>query len=895
MKVLRQIFRFADKPFRIGLCGLLIGSLLTGTQTRAQSGLALEDFLKSLNQKRGTYFLYDEKLLKTIRVTAPIPWKADTRTLLETALSGTGLTFRRVDDCYLIEREARPFPRPQPTGQTPVRRFTISGFVREKGSREQVNGATVYVDKTVATTNPYGYYSLTIAERDTVELVVSMVGYRRFYRRLPLSGSVSLDIELTSNTLLDEVVLTNTAGARAFSSSQTGQLTLPALQIRNTPALLGEKDVLKTLQFMAGIQPGLSGQVGLHVRGGGADQNLLLLDEAPVYNANHLFGFFSAFNADALQTVTLQKGGFSSRYGGRLSSVVDMTMREGNKQQWHGAVGTGIVASRLLLEGPLIREKASFLLAARRSNLSPVLGDFVASVIEDYTGTTWRANFYDINAKINFDLNRRNKLYLSGYFGRNYFGGGDSLNRTQRWVNVLTWQNQTGNLRWNHLFSEKLFSNTALVFSRYNFETHRKNISTEGETSGQTTDLWRYFDGITDLTLKTDFDYFPSAHHHLQFGLINTVRAYRLNGVQVVTLSALGNQSGLEKTESVETAAYAEDHWNLGKRIKLSAGGRITQYRIRQKAFLRAEPRVSAAVQIREKQAVRASFSDMNQFIHLLSNTGLGLPTDLWVPATDLIKPQRSRQAVLGFIHDFNPRWQLTVEGYRKWMRHVISYQEGADFIGITSAVRASEVSWERNITAGNGQASGLETTLQSRSGRLTGSLNYTWSMTRWQFPELNNGNAFYPLHDRRHSVSVTGLYTFSPRFRLSAAWTFSSGNPFSVPVSGVPSFGHLGLGKADLVITPTEQLFGTESPLVQVRTSFSNFRAEANHRLDVNFQADLGRRRFKHRVELGAVNAYGRRNPFSYNLMINPAGQLSLRRVALFTFVPSLNYLISF
>ncbi|MGA0558987.1 TonB-dependent receptor [Larkinella sp. VNQ87] len=889
-----KLFLRYGLSFRVRLLGWLTVLLLTSSLVRAQSPVPLESLLQTLNQKRGVYFLYDEGLLSGISVETPVNWKASTETLLTTLLTGTGLTFRKLNDCYLIEA-GTTVGRSPVVGSRAVPRVTLSGFVREKDSREQINGAMVYAGKTATTTNRYGYYALTLPARDSVELVVSMVGYQRVYRRMSLAKSVSLDIELIPNTLLEEVTLTNAAGERAFGSSKTGRLMLSGEQIANTPALLGEKDVLRTLQFVAGIQPGLNGQVGLHVRGGGADQNLLLLDEAPVYNANHLFGFFSAFNVDALKNVKLEKGGFSARYGGRLSSVVDMTMREGNKQKLSGAAGTGIVASRLLLEGPLIQEKASFLLAARRSNLSPVLGDFIATVVEDYSGTAWRANFYDINAKLNADLNRRNKLYLSGYFGRNYFGGGDSLNRTQRWENVLTWQNQTGNLRWNHLFSEKLFSNTSLIFSNYDFETHRKNIRTAEPMAGQTANLWRYFDGITDLTFKADFDYFPAARHHLQWGLISTFRAYRLNGFQITTLSTLGNRSGQERTESLETSAYAEDHWDLGNRTKLGLGGRLTHYRIGQNTFLRAEPRLSAAFRLSDKQALRASFSDMNQFVHLLSNTGLGLPTDLWVPATDLVKPQRSRQAVLGLVHDFNPRWQLTVEGYRKWMRHVISYREGADFIGITSAVRAAEVSWERNVTSGNGNASGLETTLQSRSGRLTGSLNYTWAVTRWQFPERNNGREFYPLHDRRHSVSVTGLYTFNPRLRLSAAWIYSSGNPFSVPVSGVPSFGHLGLGKPDVRITPSEQLFGTETPLVQVQTAFSNFRAQASHRLDVTVQADLGRGRFRHRLELGAVNAYGRRNPFYYDLMINPTGELSLRRVSLFTFVPSLNYLVYF
>jgi len=874
--------------------GAVIAFLLAGVFVRAQTPLALESLLQTLNQKRGIYFLYDKGLLNGLTVPRPVNWKAPTEMILSTALTGTGLHFRKLDECYLIEPGRVGSKEPLPSARS-AERVLVSGFVREQGSREQVNGATVYAGNANTTTNRYGYYALSVPTGDSIELVVSMVGYQRCYQRLSPKAPLSLDIDMTPNKALDEVVLTSAAGERAFGSAKTGQVTLPAQQIAQTPALLGEKDVLRTLQFVAGIQPGLNGQVGLHVRGGGADQNLLLLDEAPVYNANHLFGFFSAFNVDALKDVKLEKGGFSSRYGGRLSSVVDMTMRDGNKQALKGAVGTGLVASRLLLEGPLVRDRASFLLAARHSNLSPVLGKFVASVIENFTGTAWKANFYDINAKLNATLDRRNTVYLSGYFGRNYFGGGDSITRVQRWENVLTWQNQTGNLRWNHLFSEKLFSNTSLIFSNYDFETHRKFVRSAEPNAGQVTNFWRYFDGITDLTFKADFDYFPATNHHLQFGVNSTYRAYRLNGFQTTTVSALGNRRGLERTKSLETSAYAEDHWDLGQRIKLDVGGRLTLYRVHRSTYVRGEPRVSVAIKLTDKQALRGSLSTMNQFVHLLSNTGLGLPTDLWVPATDLIKPQRARQVVVGYVHDFNPRWQLTVEAYQKQMHQVINYREAAGFIGITSAERAADFDWERNVTSGNGNASGLETTLQSRTGRLTGSLNYTWAVTRWQFPELNRGRTFYPLHDRRHSVSVNGLYRFTPRLHLSAAWTYSSGNPFSVPVSGVPSFGHLGLGKSTLPITPSEQLFGTETPLLQVRTAFSNFRAEASHRLDVMLAVDLGQKRLRHRVELGAVNLYGRRNPFYYDLMLNPAGALSLRRVSLFTFVPSLNYLISF
>lgn len=867
--------------------------LLTCNGVEAQSPVRLRDVLKTLHQKRGIYFLYDQQLLDDVWVNGPLNWKSATESLLTQALTGTPLTYRKVGDCYLIERR-RTVETDGPKPVAAIRRYTLSGFIREKESGELISGATVYAGSVGTTTNSYGFYSLTLPESHDLELVVSMVGYGRLYRRMALHQSTTLDLDLSPNTLLEEVVLSSHSDDRAFSTPQTGQVSLSRDLVSSTPALLGEKDVLKTLQYVAGVQRGLDGQVGLHVRGGGVDQNLLMLDEAPVYNANHLFGFFSAFNVDALRNIRMEKGGFSARYGGRLSSVVDMNMREGDKQRFRGEAGLGAVASRLLLEGPIVRDKASFLLTARHTNLAPLLGRFVARVIEDYTGTDWRASFYDLNAKMNTELGRRDKLYLSGYFGRNYFGGGDTITSAVTWFNRLAWQNQTGNLRWNHLFSEKLFSNASLIVSNYDFDTERENVSTEGTTRGRPLNQWRYFNGITDLTLKYDADYFPRTNHHLQFGGMASLRSFRLNGFDIRSLSTLGDRFGLERTRSLETSLYADDQWDVGSRLKLNLGGRVTRYVVNDQAFWRAEPRLSAALKWTPDRVVRASYSEMNQFIHLLSNTGLGLPTDLWVPATDIIRPQHARQVVLGIVQDFSPRWQLTVEGYQKWMRHIISYRESADFIGVSNANRSGGLSWERNVTTGSGHATGLETTLKSKTGRLTGWLNYTWSMTNWQFPELNNGRTFYPRHDRRHAVSLLGVYALRPNLRLSAGWSYASGSPFSVPVSGAPSFGHLGLGKPDAAATPSERLFGTESPLVQVRTSFSNFRAEAIHRLDLNLQWSLKNRRVSHLIEAGVMNMYGRRNPFYYNL-VDAGGRLALRRLSLFTFVPSLNYLIRF
>ena len=350
-----------------------------------------------------------------------------------------------------------------------------------------------------------------------------------------------------------------------------------------------------------------------------------------------------------------------------------------------------------------------------------------------------------------------------------------------------------------------------------------------------------------------------------------------------------------EPARSVETSVYAEDNWDISTRFKATVGGRATLYQFQGRSYTRLEPRVSVSAKLHANTALRASYAAMNQFVHQLTNTGQGLPTDLWVPATAQVKPQQSQQAVLGVVHDLTSKWQLTVEAYQKWMRHIIGYHPNADFIGITNAQRAEGIQWEQNVTSGYGTASGVEVMLQRKTGRLAGWIGYTWATTRWFFDELNNGQPFYPSHDRRHTLSWVSAYEFTPTLKLSASWSYSSGNPQSLPVSGVPSFGHWGLGKSDNPVTPADQLFGSEGPLVQVRQSFNGFRAEPFHRLDLSVQKTFPARRFSHVLEATIVNAYGRRNPFYYDLHVDGANRVVLKRVSLFTFLPSINYTVRF
>lgn len=867
-------------------------SLFAGTLAFGQAGMPLPEGLKQLNQKRGLYFLYDQQVVARHRVSVVPDWTLNTELLLTQFLQGSGLAFRKLGDCYLIEAPPAA-STPLILRPAPARRFTISGHVTEQNSGERLAGATVFVPGQTGTiTNIYGYFALSLPAAGNVDLVVSLVGYQRAYHHIRLDQDKVLTIDLPNNEELNEVVLTAEANERAGASAQTSQHTPTLTTLRNAPALAGEKDVLKTLQWLPGIQKGLDGQVGLHVRGGGADQNLLILDEAPVYNATHLFGFLSVFSTDALKSVRVQKGGFSAQYGGRLSSVVEMTMREGNRQRLGGEAGTGLIASRLLLEGPLLGNKASFIITARRSNFDPLMGRFVAGLVNAYTGANWRANFYDLNAKINVDLNRRNQLYLSSYTGRDFFGGGDRLDSTRRWENAIGWGNTTGTLRWNHLFSERLFSNLSLIYSQYGFSTTTRYIPYESGVTGST---WRHFNRLTDYALKYDLDYFPMPNHQVRAGFTLNERVFRLNGHEINTPDESANRTHVDPVHSLETALYVADDWAVSDRLRLNLGGRLTRYGVQNRTFWRAEPRLSLSLKLTNRLALQTSYAEMNQFVHQLTNTGQGLPTDLWVPANALVKPQRSRQGVLAVVADVAPRWQLSVEGFRKQMEHIIGYHPNADFIGVTNALNAETVRWERNVTSGSGHATGVEVLLQRKTGRLSGWAGYTWATTRWQFDELNSGRAFFPLHDRRHTVAVNGSYAFSPTLRLSGAWQFSTGNPQSVAVLQIPTFTHLGLGKPNSADGAAPLLFGTPDPLLAGQQLVSGFRAEPTHRLDVSIHKSITAGAWSHQFDLTITNAYGRRNPFYYEY--HPVGdeRAGLKRVSLFVFLPSLNYTLRF
>lgn len=777
-------------------------------------------------------------------------------------------------------------------------RFTVSGYIREKGSQELLIGVNVYLpNSSIATTsNTYGFYSLTIPAQDSVTLIFSFVGYQRIEQRIGLRKSQELNIDLAPATQLQEVVVSARRQEEKVSeSSQMSTIDLPVNQIKKIPAFLGEKDVLKVLQLMPGVQKGSEGQSGIYVRGGGADQNLIILDDAIVYNANHLFGFFSTFNGDALKSVELTKGGFPARYGGRLSSVIDLNMKEGNKEKLHGEGGIGLISSRLTLEGPIKKGKSSFLVSGRRTYLDIVARPFIKAQSTGDTKDNGGYYFYDLNAKLNYDFGRKDKVYLSGYFGQDRFYV-ESKSSAESNESNLNWGNITATARWNHLFNEKLFANTSFILSRYQFGIGSLYLDKAQSSENFTL---KYNSRINDIGIKSDFDYFPDHRHSIRLGVAAT--RHRFIPSAIVLKS---NQTNLEKEANpidvLESGIYGEDTWKLTDRFKMNVGLRLSYFLAQKRNYVRPEPRFSAALKLVENLSAKVSYAEMNQFVHLLSNTGIGLPTDLWVPTTRRVAPQNSKQVAAGIAKDFPSQdLALTVEGYYKVMNNILAYKEGSTFLNL-DGLGAQEVSWEDNVTAGKGWSYGGEVLLQRKAGRFSGWVGYTLSWTQWQFAELNGGKKFYPKYDRRHDISVVGIYELSPRITLSGTWVYGTGNALTLPISTYQAYvDRFNSSRRNPTIVDRIQW---SSQTVNEYGEKNSFRAEPYHRLDFGIQFHKKLKRHERTWEFSLYNAYNRRNPFFYDIVPETRTTGStvetktvLKKYSLFPLVPAFSYNFKF
>jgi hypothetical protein len=831
----------------------------------------VQEIVQELSQKGNVSFSYSNLL----QLQQPVTLQQATQSLqahLEQVLAGQPFKYMVKGNKIILYTPEKAKPKPS------RQNLTISGYVREKGSGELLIGVSVYVPGTVTgtTSNTYGFYSLSLPGADSLSIAFSYVGYTPQVRKVALQKNVELNVELQPGMQLQEVVIRGEQQERVSQSVQMSTIDIPIAQIKTVPALMGEKDVLKVLQLMPGVKKGSEGNSGLYVRGGGPDQNLIILDDAVVYNAYHLFGFFSLFNGDALKSVELTKGGFPARYGGRLSSVIDMNMKEGNKEKLHGEGGIGLIASRLTVEGPLKKGKSSFLISGRRTYADMLMRPFFR---KGYAGGYY---FYDLNTKVNYDFGRKNKLYLSGYFGQDrfYYRSGGSNSKTS---NGWNWGNATATLRWNHLFNEKLFANTSLIFSNYQFNI----FSNEKRKDAQYT--LDYSSGIRDFTLKYDVDFLPNPQHTLRFGLIST--AHRFTPSALVVKDTELNKFKREKTDIdvVESGIYIEDTYQPFDKLKINAGFRLSNFATKNRQYWRPEPRVSVALNVKEDLSLKASYALMNQYIHLISNTGIGLPTDLWVPSTTRVGPQQSQQVAAGIAKDFiEPGIGVTLEGYYKKSTRILGYKEGASFLLIDDPESAQEVNWEDNITAGKGWSYGVELFVQKKVGRFSGWLGYTLSWTQLQFDSLNFGKKYYARYDRRHDISLVGIYKISPRITLSGTWVYGTGNAITLPLSEFSASHH---------IIPSRNKYGTNShsSIANEYGAKNAFRMAAYHRLDIGIQFHKQKRWGERTWEISVYNVYSRQNPFYYYIGGSGLGERILKQVSLFPIIPSATYSFKF
>lgn len=748
--------------------------------------------------------------------------------------------------------------------------MTISGYVSEKSSAERIIGGIVFApQKGIGTaTNAFGFYSITIPNAtDSVRLRVSYVGYTTQEFALAPGGNRSLNIELEKLSDLKEVVVTAQKD-ELQTRTQMSAIDLPINTIKALPAFLGEADIMKAIQLLPGIQAGSEGSTGIYVRGGGPDQNLILLDGVPVYNASHIFGFMSVFNADAVKSVEVIKGGFPARYGGRLSSVIDINMKEGDKNKIHGEGGIGLVASRLMLEGPIQKGKSSFMVSGRRTYVDFIMRPIIKQSTDDNLTTGYY--FYDLNAKLNFKLTEKDHLYVSGYFGNDRFY---SKFKEDGWVNTssdnnLKWGNITAVARWNHQFSHKLFGNLTTYYSRYRFIISSQQRETWG--TGSTSFLLQYNSGIDDKTIKYDLDYLPGGNHYIKTGVSYVAHTYspgalqtKISELNILSDTTLGNNT----LNAGELDAYVEDDIRLSDKLKANIGLHWTGFWVRNKMYNALQPRVALRYLINDRLSAKASFVQMNQFINLLTNTTVGLPTDLWVPVTDRAPMQTSYQGAAGIAYTHHTGIEMSVEGYYKTMDNVLEYKEGASFFNTTTG-------WEDKVEVGQGKSYGGELFLQKKKGRFTGMMGYTLSYTTRQFDNLNNGEEFPYRYDRRHDFKIAGIYNLSKRIELSAEWIYGTGNAITMPVAVYQ---------------------GQDQNVVEVYGSRNGYRMAPYHRGDVSIKFSKEKKRYSRAWVLAVYNIYNRQNPFYIQRDTDMNGKTVFKQVSLFPVIPSISYQFKF
>ena len=763
-------------------------------------------------------------------------------------------------------------------------KYTISGYARDVQNGETLIGATITINGNVKgiTTNQYGFYSITLLQGG-YDVICSYAGFQPKLISIKLNADQQLNFDLATGAALQEVIISSKRKDGNVKDPQMGKFVLPIEQIKAIPAFLGEVDLLKTIQLLPGVRNAGEGSAGIYVRGGGPDQNLIMLDDAIVYNSGHLFGFFSIFNSDAIKNVSLIKGGMPAQYGGRLSSVLDISMKEGNDKKFQVEGGIGLIASRISIQGPIKKNKASFIISARRTYIDAIAKPFVKSSSQFYGSGYY---FYDLNAKMNYRFSEKDRLYISGYFGRDVF---DFVNG-KRSLNVnIPWGNATGTMRYNHVFNKRLFGNTSLVFNNYNFSFQ----------AAQSNFKIKLASGIRDITLKQDFDLYPFTGHKVKFGGLYTYHKFTPSVVSGTQDTVVFKPQNAQAKFAHEAAVYVQDDWEVSDKIKINAGLRyswfqqIGPYNIYTtdangnhtdstvfksgqgvKTYGGLEPRFTLRYGINDETSFKASVTRNLQYIHLVSNSGSTLPTDLWVPSTYKVKPQISWLYAAGLFKNFKENmYETSVELYYKRMQNQIEYQEGYTPNTLEDT--------EKFFTFGRGWSYGSEFFINKTKGRLTWWIGYTLSYTWRKFPKLNFGEKYPAKYDRRNDLSVVALYELTKRWKLSATFVYGSGNATTLP----------------------QRFYLVNGVLTQEYSRINEYRLPAYHRLDfaaIYSPKTNETRKWKSEWVFSIYNVYSRKNP--YFIYFDQSGsaydgtlKVQGKQVSLFPIIPAVTWNFKF
>ena len=755
-------------------------------------------------------------------------------------------------------------------GRSLAQHYTLSGYVSDIESGEKIVGASISVAalKVGAITNEYGYYTITL-DADSLSIDFITMGYERRSIKILIKKNTRLDVELKFSNVLQEVTVTPDDEMDIVSSTQMSTHRISGQVIRKTTMLLGESDVLKTLQLLPGVKGGNEGFAGIYVRGGTPDQNLILLDGAPVYNVNHLFGFLSTFNSDPIKDVVLYKGGIPARYGNRLSSVLDISLRDGNAKVTQGTFSISPIAGRLTVEGPVKKNVSSYIISLRRAWLDA----FSTILFTDNQKTAY--SFYDFNFKYNHSINRNNKITFGIYTGRDrFYSKFKSGNETSSYA--FHWGNAAYTLRWNTIISPNLFATFLAYQSNYNFTQESKTMS---NLSGQ----YRAVKSkIIDRSAQIDFDYDISSKSKIRFGSKLSFLGFSPEILQIAdaNVDTVINKNFQE--QSLNSEFYIEEDAKLTSKLFLNAGIREAIYFTKNKNYSIVQPRFSVTYLLNVRTSIKASFNKMGQFLHLLTNSSLGFPTDLWVPSTDKTAPEKSIQYALGMSHKIpDKNLEASVEVYYKTMSNLLEYKDGANYL-------FGSKKWEDKVIYGSGSSYGAEFFINKKKGIITGWIGYTLAYTDRKFMEINDGQRFPFKYDRRHDLSVYANYNLNSRKSFSMVFVLASGNLATIPVNS-----YQGVLPPNYNLTPRYQSGAYTNDFVnqELVGNRNNYRLPLYHRLDVNYQTSKTTKRNNTRTWIFSIyNVYGRLNPF---FLYESEGHL--KKLALFPIIPSISYKLDF